>query len=231
MSESPLLKITDIATNQSQKEVTHNQAVAALEIAIASHLAKSVAGSSNVTLTDSGSTPESRNAILELTGVLTGSINVIVPNRDKIYVIHNNTTGAFTITVKTSLGTGVIVEQGAKALLYCDGSNVLDLSGSLVAYRTLTANATLRSTDAIVFVDATGGNVTLTLPAASTMIGKTIRIIRIDSSANTVTVQRAGADDINNAATSKTITNVIGTALLLEGATSTRFMAQTLTAA
>lgn len=229
MSESPLLKITDIATNQSQKEVTHNQAVAALEIAITSHLAKSVAGGTDVTLTDSGSTPESRNAILELTGLITANINVIVPNRDKEYRIHNNTTGAFTITVKTAAGSGVIVEQNSKKLVYCDGTNVVE--GVLPAYRSLTANATLRITDELVFVDATGGNVTLTLPAASTFIGKSMRIVRIDSSANTVTVQRAGADDINNAATSKTITNTIGTALTIQGGTSTRFFAQTGTAA
>src|SRR5690348_13016484 len=42
-------------------------------------LSKSVAGSSNVTLT----TAEARNAIHEYTGVLTGSINVIVPTRAK----------------------------------------------------------------------------------------------------------------------------------------------------
>lgn len=93
------------------------------DAAIAGRLSKSVAGSSNVTLT----TTEARNAILEFTGLLTGSINVIVPTKAKLYVIYNNTTGSFTLTVKTSGGSGVAVTQGTRSILYCDATNVVSV--------------------------------------------------------------------------------------------------------
>ncbi len=70
-----------------------------------------------------------------------------------------------------------------------------DLSASLQAY--------------FYTIDATAGNVTVTLPAASTAFGNTMGITykfqRIDNSGNTVTVQRAGSDTINGG-TSFTLT-------------------------
>lgn len=58
-------------------------------------------------------------------------------------------------------------------------------------------------------IDATAGNVTVTLPAASTAFGNTMGITykfqRIDNSGNTVTIQRAGSDTINGG-TSFTLT-------------------------
>lgn len=228
MPTTPNLLIDHLVTSQYQKEVTVNTALNRLEQAITEEAAVAIAGTGTYTATDI----EMRNAIIRLTGVLTGNRDFVVPNRDKPYIVHNATTGSFTVTIKTAAGSGVVIEQGFKALVYCDGTNVLELSGaSLVSARTLTGTVTIRTTDAILYCDATGGNVLVTLPAASACIGRTFRFIRVDSSANTCTIQRAGADDINNAATSKTITNVIGTSLLVTGYSSTRFQAQTLTAA
>lgn len=70
--------------------------------------------------------------------------------------------------------------------------------------RTVTANTTLTADDAgLVLVDAAGGNRTITLPAANAAGGRPIELllIRIDSTANTVTIQRAGSDTIEGAAT------------------------------
>jgi len=39
--------------------------------------------------------------------------------------VFNNTTGAFTVAVKTAAGTGVVVPPGQRAVVYCDGTNVL----------------------------------------------------------------------------------------------------------
>ncbi|MGI8426331.1 MAG: DUF2793 domain-containing protein [Actinomycetota bacterium] len=88
---------------------------------IVGRLSKSVAGGSDVTL----SAEEARNQILELTGALTANIDVIVPAAPWKWIVYNNTTGAFTLTVKTASGTGVAVTQGKRALLYADGTNVV----------------------------------------------------------------------------------------------------------
>lgn len=83
-------------------------------------LSKSVAGNQNVTLTAA----EAGNGILAFTGVLTGNIAVIVPATAKSWIVSNQTSGAFTLTVKTAAAAGVAVEQGKNAELWCDGASV-----------------------------------------------------------------------------------------------------------
>jgi hypothetical protein len=73
-------------------------------------------------------------------------------------------------------------------------------------------------------IDASGGNVIITLPAASSAFGNTMGITykfqRTDNSGNTVTIQRAGSDTINGA-TSFTLTTQYGVKQLQCTSTST----------
>lgn len=86
-----------------------------------SRLSKSVAGAANVTLT----TLEMVNPIMEFTGVLTGNIELRVKLFDGWQaIVFNNTTGAFSLTVKGATGTGIVVATAKTALLYSDGVNV-----------------------------------------------------------------------------------------------------------
>jgi hypothetical protein len=82
---------------------------------------RSVAGSTDVTLT----TDQSYKNILVFTGALTGNINVILATLTKHWIITNNTSGAFTLTVKTSGGSGVTIGQGKTATVYGDGTNIV----------------------------------------------------------------------------------------------------------
>jgi microcystin-dependent protein len=69
--------------------------------------------------------------------------------------------------------------------------------GGLASY---SANTTLTVDDAgLVLVNASGGARTITLPAANALGGRPIQItiVKTDTSANAVTVQRAGSDTIN----------------------------------
>tara|TARA_R100000734_G_C3311942_1_gene102876 strand:+ start:795 stop:1850 length:1056 start_codon:yes stop_codon:yes gene_type:complete len=90
------------------------------------YIAKSVAGSSNITLTtgDADSTTESANRVIELTGALTGSINVFVPATESEYVFFNNTTGSHTLTIAATGHTanGLAITQGAYSHVYCEGT-------------------------------------------------------------------------------------------------------------
>lgn len=74
----------------------------------------------NVTLT----TDQAAYPVITFTGTLTGNVNVIFPNDVKSYRILNNTTGAFTITCKTSAGTGVVVPAGSSDI-FCNGTNIV----------------------------------------------------------------------------------------------------------
>jgi hypothetical protein len=80
-----------------------------------------VAGSGNYVLSGS----ELNRIAYNFTGVLTGNRNIIVPQTVQQYWVANNTTGPYTLTVKTSIASGYTVNQGSRAILYSDGSNVV----------------------------------------------------------------------------------------------------------
>ena len=86
-----------------------------------SYTSISIAGTGNYTLSAS----EYAKTAIKLTGTLTGNRNVIVPAAVRDYWINNATSGAFSVTVKTSGGSGVVVTQGKKSTLYCDGTDVI----------------------------------------------------------------------------------------------------------
>lgn len=77
--------------------------------------------------TANGTTSESRAAILVLTdsgGALTGAGELICPDASKVYIVKNDT--GETITIKTSAGTGVDVNDGTVKIVICDGTNVVN---------------------------------------------------------------------------------------------------------
>lgn len=126
-------------------------------------LSKSVAGGANVTLTEI----ESRYPAIDLTGAITANINVIVTTTPKLLLVKNSTTGAFTVTVKTSAGSGIVVSQGTRALLYCDGTNVVSVGGTAASPTgdrkesvrvATTANITLSGTQTIDSVSVIAGD-------------------------------------------------------------------------
>ena len=101
-----------------------------LDEAIYGYAAKSVAGSSDVTLSNSNATAdESRQSVLEFTGTLTGNINVLLPTVESRYIVYNNTAGSYTLTVATTgnTGTGTAVVQSSHALMYSNGTFVKDV--------------------------------------------------------------------------------------------------------
>lgn len=88
-----------------------------LDQVLGSKLSLSVAGSSNVTLNST----QSPNLYFNFTGVLTGNISVIFPaSAGRLFIVNNATTGAFTLTVTPSGGTGFLVTQGTQQLVQID---------------------------------------------------------------------------------------------------------------
>jgi hypothetical protein len=84
-------------------------------------------GISAVTMTGSNVTLTSLQAgkpIIAITGTLSGNLNLVFPNTVQQWLVVNGTTGAYTITAKTSAGTGVVVTQGAVTAVYGDGTNI-----------------------------------------------------------------------------------------------------------
>jgi hypothetical protein len=90
-------------------------------------LTKSVTGgTTTLSLTEAG------NVIQIYSGALVSNQSIVVPSVVQVYYITNNTTGAFTFTVKTAVGGGltVAIPQGASAVVYCDGTNIINCSST-----------------------------------------------------------------------------------------------------
>lgn len=120
---SPTFTGTPAATTPPAGDNTTKLATTAfVQKAIGGPLTKSVAGSGTTALTAA----EAGNGILIFTGALTGARTVTVPaSPARFWVVDNRTTGAFTLTVKTPSGTGVVVAQGKRMAIACDGTNVI----------------------------------------------------------------------------------------------------------
>jgi hypothetical protein len=72
--------------------------------------------------------------LLKLTGTITTNVNVIIPDSvEKTYIIENATSGAFTVTVKTTSGTGPTFAATDKTnkLVYSDGTDIVEYSNNL----------------------------------------------------------------------------------------------------
>ena len=71
----------------------------------------------------------------EFTGAITGNVEIVVPKTTQQYWVSNDTTGgSFTLRVRTNTQSpGVLVARGSRAILYCDGSDVVDAETGGVA--------------------------------------------------------------------------------------------------
>jgi hypothetical protein len=128
VANSPLLNITQIATNQASKEVTMNDAISALERSL--NDVKSVDMSAgNVTLNFDDYT---RFMLLKTTG-LTANRDLLVPNSKRFFMVYNPS--AFVTTVKPTTGGGTTqtVPAGSYVVLFNDGSSIIKISDSAAA--------------------------------------------------------------------------------------------------
>lgn len=97
-----------------------------IDVAIAGYSSVALSYADTVLTASNGASDQSRNAMLKFTGALTAARSITVPTASKLYYVENATTGGFTLTIKTAAGTGVDVVSGAKALVACDGTNVIN---------------------------------------------------------------------------------------------------------
>jgi hypothetical protein len=113
-----------------------NTNLVVIQQAIAGYQAISIAGGAQTTalVMTQNALANARNAVIKLTGTITGNQIVTIPNGiEKTWIVSNGTTGAFTVTFKyASTGTGQTwstTDKGIK-ILYADQSDiqVTDLS-------------------------------------------------------------------------------------------------------
>lgn len=192
MPTSPHLIISHIVQGQFQKEITANEAFNILERKIVNQATIDIAGTGELIFTND----QARDLSYLFTGLLTGNRQISVPARNMLYVVENQSTGAFTVTFQVIGGAGVtlLLPRGRRVWIFCDGVDCVDLLRSLTEGVTdISAAFTPTEEDRTIVVDTTAA-VTVTLPTP-VVPGRRLTIIR--NGGNAVTIARGGTDNIN----------------------------------
>lgn len=138
---------------------TNNNLGTLIEQAISGYVTQAITDGADTVITiPNGATGVARNMCIQMTGALTAARNLIVPNRRKLYFIHNATSGGYAVTVKTVAGSGISVIAGQKTVLVCDGTNVIAALNSIDGPATIIANS---ATNALRITQTGAGNALL----------------------------------------------------------------------
>ncbi len=68
---------------------------------------------------------------MELTGALTALRDVVVPLVPRAWTVYANTSGGFGVRVIGASGTGITVADGKRAIVECDGTNVVRVTADV----------------------------------------------------------------------------------------------------
>ena len=134
-STSANLKLTVQATGENSGTWGQftNTNLLILEQAIGGYASIGITAAATLTFSN-GVLSNGKNQVLKLTGTISGNKNVVIPDGiEKTYLVENATTGAHTVTFKTSSGTGATWSTTDKGvtILYSDGTNVVDITADL----------------------------------------------------------------------------------------------------
>jgi hypothetical protein len=190
----------------------NNAVTSYLDIAIAGGLAITVT-TADVTLTITQGTSVATNigsttaqyAILNVSGAMTAARNLIVPSSSRIYLINNNTTGGFALTVKGSATTGVTLVNGEKAHVFWNGSDYAKLSNSTGAAGSFSSitdsgNLTFTGTGNRITGDFTNGTIASRVAfQTSTTNGNTVIGLLTNGTATSSSLQVNNVSDTTTA--------------------------------
>ncbi len=117
------LVLQETGGNQNQWGFINNaSAINLIEDAIAARLDLDVTPATNpVTLTAAnGADDQARNAVIALTGNPGEAKDIIVPSTSKLYIVSNETSPGFDMTIKTNANPGVVVSPGTRIAVVVD---------------------------------------------------------------------------------------------------------------
>ena len=185
-----------------------------IDAAIAGMSSIATTGGTTTLTSNNNAADQARNAILKITGTLVSNAIIEVPASTKKYTVWNATSGNYTVTVKTSGGSGIAVTQGKVMDLFCDGTDVkaaqTELQSPTISGATLTG-ATLTIADNLLTIQdnsdatkqlqfqlsgiSTETTITLTIPDGSgTLVtSSALALYAALASAQTFTAAQRGA--------------------------------------
>jgi hypothetical protein len=128
-STSANLKLTVQATGENSGtwgQIT-NTNLLILEQAIGGYDAFNVTNASRALTFTNGAVSNGKNEVIKLTGTLAANVNVTIPDSiEKTYTVQDTCNHAnFTLTFKTTSGSGVALCEGHTYQLWSDGTNII----------------------------------------------------------------------------------------------------------
>jgi len=101
---------------------------------------------------------QAANVVQKYQGVLGSNQTVVFPPTVQVYYVQNATTGAFNLTFKSGAGSQITVPSGQNAVLFSDGTNVINCATTVSGLTSLLLGQGSQSTPAIGFsVDPSTG--------------------------------------------------------------------------
>ena len=142
-SSSLNLELQATGENSGTWGTITNNNLQKLESAIKGYVSVAVASTSDsLTASNGSTTDEQSNAIIKLTGSLTGNTTMQCEAVESWYIVDNATSmGTYTLGFKPAGGTAASLVSSSKHLLYSDGSTMFDVladCGNISANGTLT---------------------------------------------------------------------------------------------
>ena len=118
------------AASSTNWDVPLNANFGYIDSALGGTTTKSVTGVSATPVVLTAS--EYRSLILNFTGTLTANVTYQIPSGvGGEWIVSNNTTGAFTLTIdNVAVGASAVIPQGSRRLVYSDGTNVYAVEGT-----------------------------------------------------------------------------------------------------
>ena len=126
MTQTTRLRVTYVDASQTLKTVTINQGSAAITDILAKTYSVDCTVGGTITPTYADAEGGDKSPLwfmcLEMTGTPGAGFNFVLPDKEHFFIARNLT--GQTATIKTAAGTGATLAAAARAVFYCDGTDV-----------------------------------------------------------------------------------------------------------
>lgn len=200
---SPRLRFEDQATGENSDTwgtILNQNVIDLVDAAIASYTTIALSSVPVTLTTNNGTTDQARSPFLEGKGTLTANVQIVIPSISKSYIVRNNTTGAFGLTVQTLGGTGVSITQGGHSFIVCDGTSVRNAIDptNLAGVAQLAGNQTFTGTNSFSNLVVHTSQVDFQAVSAGATIVSITGIVTVNGQVRATTLMQAGVTAITS---------------------------------
>lgn len=152
------------------------------------------------TLTDyNGAVDEARAAVINITGSATGSNTIVIPNKQKMYLVRNSTGQNVVFQTASPVAT-YTVGAGYSILVFCDGNNNVftGIAAPSVGTLTVSGGGTGATTFTAGFVKSPGGTSNLTTASTVALASDVSGTLPVANGGTGVTSFTSGAVILGN---------------------------------